>query len=319
MSRAKTTVMTKRIQFLKYSYIFLNIDETTGRDTPFPYKRKSEFAIDGLPDVPFRKPSGYGVAQLKKIMESRDNIKIRIKEPTLTSAAVPSTTTLPLNPLTFPGDSSPASTPSISIETSASVYFPSTSFCTTIFSPRHSNTSVYTSAVSSPSSSSSCTFFSPARSPAMSTGVNLESSAYPALSSGPSSSHHLDSTISPVLSESSLSTAPFSSLQGLLSRSSVAPLPSTSVDMVGCDSLPSVCVSFPNALPSVPVTATMLSSEPSLTEHNLSSPGETYVSIPDSSSAAVASVSNAPSGLNPGFRKRKLKRPGQKERESPGM
>ena len=73
------------------NYVSLNIGECTGINTPFPYKRKAEFVIDGLPDVPFRKPSGYGVSQLKKIMESRDCIKIRIKEPPTSAEEVAET------------------------------------------------------------------------------------------------------------------------------------------------------------------------------------------------------------------------------------
>ena len=43
--------------------------------------------MGGLPEIPFRKPSGYGVAQLKKIIESRDNIKVRVIETMSESAA----------------------------------------------------------------------------------------------------------------------------------------------------------------------------------------------------------------------------------------
>lgn len=84
---------------------FILTGEATGTDTPFPYKRKHEFTVDGLPGVPFRKPSGYGVAQLKKIIESRDNIKVRIKEEILPSetysafSSAPSTTSVHVLPI----------------------------------------------------------------------------------------------------------------------------------------------------------------------------------------------------------------------------
>ena len=64
------------------AYSCIITGEATGNNAPFPYTRKRDLVVDGLPELPFRKPSGYGVAQLKKIIESRDNIKVRIVEKT---------------------------------------------------------------------------------------------------------------------------------------------------------------------------------------------------------------------------------------------
>ena len=320
-------------------------------DAPFPYKRKNEFLIDGLPDVPFRKPSGYGVSQLKKIIESRDCIKIRIKElptsaediaetfsvPVTSSSLVPSRSALYPDLLVLSDDFLSPPTPTCrSLNVSAAnVFSPSTSSRTTAFSPRQSNTSASTAAVSS-SFTSDCTSYSSARSSVMSTAEG-ESSAYPisipftsttgstamatvSLSSSSLFTDHLDSAISSVSCASSLSTAPFSSLHGLLSRSSVAPLPST----VGlsCNSPPSAvstCFPVSNVRPSSAAANTMPSSEPTPSELHPCPSGQTFCSSSVSSSTTIAFVpSNAPS-LNSGPRKRKLKRLGTKQRELPGM
>ena len=63
------------------------IEEATGSMASFPYKRLHEFEVEGLPKVPFKKPSAYGASQLKSILLSKDTIKIRIKDTDSTSSA----------------------------------------------------------------------------------------------------------------------------------------------------------------------------------------------------------------------------------------
>ncbi|XP_028417786.1 uncharacterized protein LOC114542438 [Dendronephthya gigantea] len=87
--------------------------EATGEDTPFPYKRKHEFEVDGLPsEIPFRKPSGYGVGQLKKILESRDHIGFRIKQTTCRERETAPRSLLP----------AAASTASVALTSSSSLF-----------------------------------------------------------------------------------------------------------------------------------------------------------------------------------------------------
>ena len=186
---------------------------------------------------------------------------------------------------------------------------PSTSFCTTIFS--QSRTSVFTSAVSS---FSSCTSPSYALSSAMSS-ANVESSVH-AIAIPFTSTTAMNTASLP----SSLSTAPFSSLHGLLSRSSVAPPPSTfGISCNSSTSAVSTCFPASSVSPSLAgVTDTTFSSEPMLSELHPFQPGQTSCSSPVPSTTTVASVFNAPS-LNPGSRKRR--RPGTctKQRELPGI
>ena len=127
------------------------------------------------------------------------------------------------------------------------------------------------------------------------------------------------STMTTASLSSSLSTAPFSSLHGLLSRSSVAPPPTFGISCNSPPSAVSTCFPASSVSPSLAgVTDTASSSEPMLSELHPFQPGQTSCSSPVPSTTTAASVFNAPS-LNPGSRKRR--RPGTctKQRELPGI
>ena len=63
------------------------IEEATGSMASFPYKRLHGSEVEGLPKVSFKKRRAYGASQLKSILLSKDNIKIRIKDTDSTSSA----------------------------------------------------------------------------------------------------------------------------------------------------------------------------------------------------------------------------------------
>ena len=257
----------------------LFIGEATGKDTPFPYKRRNEFLVDGLPEIPFRKPSGYGVGQLRKIIESRDNIKIRVKEAAPTGANLAETSqelnscpprpASSLGPLTFSSSDVPSS--SSSLLTCSLV--PAVSLV-----PSLTSSSVTYSTFSSNTPSSSCTsssfnFISPSSSATSATTFHLSSHS----TSFPSSSSLC--TCSPLL-ESSSTISSLASMSSTSSSSSALTNP-----MFVSEPVPSVQQSIPDQLSSMhPVSST-----------------------------AVAS------GLSQGAKRRRFRRPGQKPRELPGM
>ena len=55
------------------------MEEGTGSDGPFPYKRCAEFDVEGLQGLAFKKPSAYGASQLKFILERKEGIRITEK------------------------------------------------------------------------------------------------------------------------------------------------------------------------------------------------------------------------------------------------
>ncbi len=285
----------------------LNIGEATGKDKSFPYKRKNDFVIDGLPEVPFKKPSGYGVAQLKKIIEARDNIKIRMRESVATSAAnLAETSSVPLGSHSFP----PGSTSSPDLLIVSSTQSPLTGSCTSssfsFIPPCSSTTSAITFHLSSPATSSSL--------PHTPSIVSLSSSS--------PFSHHLDTANPDLLPASSSSTAPFPSLHCLLSRSSVSLEPSSFA--TASSDLPSLavatCPPVSTTSSSLALINTMVSSQPILSvQHPISD--QKYSSNPVSSSVPSTTVPLVctASSLSQCATRRRFRRPGQKPRELPGM
>ena len=169
----------------------LFIGEATGKDTPFPYKRRNEFLVEGLPEIPLRKPSGYGVGQLRKIIESRDNIKIRVKEAAPTGANLAETSqelnscpprpASSLGPLTFSSSDVPSSSSSLltcSLVPAVSLV-PSLTSSNVTYSTFSSNT------LSSSCASSSFNFISPSSSATSATTFHLSShsTSFPSSSS----------------------------------------------------------------------------------------------------------------------------------------
>ena len=195
----------------------LFIGEATGKDTPFPYKRRNEFLVDGLPEIQFRKPSGYGVGQLRKIIESRDNIKIRVNKEAAPTGANLAETSQELNscpprlasslgPLTFSSSDVPSSSSSLltcSLVPAVSLV-PSLTSSSVTYSTFSSNTP------SSSCASSSFNFISPSSSATSATTFHLSSHS----TSFPSSSSLC--TCSPLLESSST----ISSLASMSSTSS---------------------------------------------------------------------------------------------------
>ncbi|CAB3983109.1 Hypothetical predicted protein [Paramuricea clavata] len=259
----------------------LHSGEATGKDTPFPYKRRNEFLVDGLPEIPFRKPSGYGVGQLRKIIQSRDNIKIRVKEAEPTGVNLAETSqglnscpprpASSLDPLTLSSSDVPPS--SSSLLTCSLV--PAVSSVPSLTS---SNVTYSTFSSNTPSSScgpSSFNYISPSSSATSTTTFHLSSHS----TSFPSSSSLC--TCSPLLESSST----ISSLAYMSSTSSSSsPLTNP---MFLSEPVPSVQQSIPNQLSSM---------------------------HPVSSTAVAPAVA---SGLSEGAKRRRLRRPGQKPRELP--
>lgn len=307
-------------------------------NAPFPYKRKSEFVIDGLPEISFRKPSGYGVAQLKKIIESRDSIKVRIKETTPKSAATfpESSGSDSPNSTLYTNPAIPSDLPSSSSLTHSSLLpdvspFPFSSDTTT-----QTNTATYVVDMSISSTSSCIVSLC-----STTTCVTAPSSYGTSFPSSPSNSalvlsaqHNLDEIAPAALVFASSSTTPTVDLHCLTSNSHILPTPAQTTSLTSTSSpkssqlivgtfsplvessyiSPSLPSSYSNVSSSLTVGNFMSRSDPVLSVQNTADQTSSLTAPSSSLSAACTTASEVSQAV-----KIRPRRPGQKRPELPGM